>query len=213
MQRVLVLTSVLLLAACGGSSGGGCAVQQKTSAETVGSSSSDFPSLQKCPESGTWDHYLTAEQAKNPSQYSTDKSDLDTLKAAGADDTYVAVYADSASGCGNFGADTPTGKIADVYAIRFKDSSAAAANYKTNLKDFHLSDSELTNIKAAGGTVTQGAASGLGDNSVVVSFAIAGVSFYVAFWQKNQFEVALLSFNEPEATNKTATTNISGRRK
>jgi hypothetical protein len=212
MNRVIVLACVLLLAACGGSSGGG-ATQQKTSAETVGSGSSDFPSLQKCPESGTWDHYLTAEQTKNPSQYSTDKSDLDTLKAAGADDTYVAVYADTTSGCGNFGADTPTGKIADVYAIRFKDASSAGANYKTNLNDFHLSDSDLTNIKAAGGTVAQGAASGLGDNSVVVSFSIAGSTFYAAFWQKNQFEVALISFNVPEADSKTATTNIDGRMK
>jgi len=212
MNRVIVLASVLLLAACGGSSGGGAA-QQKTSAETVGSNSSDFASLQKCPESGTWDHYLTAEQTKNPSQYSTDKSDLDTLKTAGADDTYVAVYADTSAGCGNFGADTPTGKIADVYAIRFKDASAAAANYKATLKDFHLSDSDLTNIKAAGGTVAQGAASGLGDNSVLVSFSIAGSSFYVAFWQKNQFEVALISFNVPESDSKTATTNINGRMK
>ena len=213
MHRVIVLACVLILAACGGSSSGGGAAPPKTSAETVGSNSSDFPSLQKCPESGTWDHYLTAEQTKNPSQYSTDKSSLDTLKAAGADDTYVAVYSDTASGCGNFGADTPTGKIADVYAIRFKDAPSASSNYKTNLKDFHLSDSDLTNIKAAGGTVASGAASGLGDNSVVVSFAIAGVSFYAAFWQKNQFEVAMISFNVPVADSKTATTKIDGRMK
>ncbi len=213
MNRVIILAGVLLLAACGGSSSGGGAAQQKTSAETVGSNSSDFPSLQKCPESGTWDHYLAAEQTKNPSQYSTDKSSLDSLKAAGADDTYVTVYADTSSGCGSFGADTPTGKFADVYTIRFKDASSAAANYKTNLKDFHLSDSDLTNIKAAGGIVAQGAASGLGDNSVVVSFTIAGTSFYAAFWQKNQFEVALIGFNVPESADKAATTSIDGRMK
>jgi hypothetical protein len=213
MNRIPLFAALLLMSACGGGGGGGSVGVQQTSAETVGSSSSDFPSLQKCPESGTWDHYLTAEQAKNPSQYSTDKSDLDTLKAAGANDTYVAVYADTSSGCGSFGADTPTGKVADVYAIRFKDASAASANYKVNLKDFHLSDSDLANIKTAGGIVTNGAASGLGDNSVVVSFSIGGVSFYAAFWQKNQFEVALIDFNVPEADSKKATTNIDGRMK
>ena len=210
---MVVLACVVLLAACGGSSGGGGGAPQKTSAEAVASSSSDFSGLQKCPESGTWEHYLTAEQNKNPSQYSTDKTDLDTLKAAGADDTYVAVYADVASGCGNFGADTPTGKLAEVFAIRFKDASTASANFKANLKDFHLSDSDLANIKGAGGVVGQGSATGLGDNSVVVSFAIAGVSFYVAFWQKNQFEVAMITFNVAEKDSKTAVTSIDGRMK
>ena len=200
----------MLLAACGARDG--AVALRETSAATVASSSSDFASLQKCPESGTWDHYLSAEQAKNPSQYSTDKSELDALKAAGADDTYVAVYTDSASGCGDFG-DTPTGKLADVYAIRFKDNSSAAADYKSSLKNFKLTDSDLTSIKAAGGTVAQGSASGLGDNSVVVSFSIAGSSFYAALWQKNQFEVALITFNVSGADSKTAATNIDGRMK
>ena len=112
------------------------------------------------------------------SQYTTDKSDLDSLKAAGANDTYVAVYSDATSGCGNFGSDTPTGKVADVYAIRFKDSSSAAANYKTNLKDFHLSDTDLSNLKSAGGSVAQGSATGLGDNSVMVSISIGLLNLF-----------------------------------
>ena len=212
MNRTTVLAFALVLAACGGPSGSG-STQQPTSAEAVGSGSADFAGLQKCPESGTWDHYLTAEQAKNPSQYTTDKSDLDSLKAAGANDTYVAVYSDATSGCGNFGSDTPTGKVADVYAIRFKDSSSAAANYKTNLKDFHLSDTDLSNLKSAGGSVAQGSATGLGDNSVMVSISIAGSSLYAAFWQKNQFEVALLTFNVSESDSKSATTKINDRMK
>ena len=211
MRRLVVLACVAVLAACGGSSGGGGSAPQRTSAETVASSSSDFAGLEKCPESGTWDHYLSAEQSKNPSQYSTDKSSFETLTAAGADDTYIAVYADVASGCGNFGADTPTGKLAEVYAIRFKDAASASASYTTSLKDFHLDDSGLTNIKAAGGTVAQGSASGLGDNSVVVSLAIAGVSFYAAFWQKNQFEVAVIGYNVAISDSKTAAARIDGR--
>jgi len=209
VNRAIGIAAILLIAACGGSSGGNGS--QRTSAQTVASNSSDFSSLQKCPESGSWDHYLTAEQSKNPSQYATDKSELDSLKAAGADDTYVVVYADSSAGCGTFGAETPSGKEAEDFAIRFKDASAASASFKNDLKDFHLSDSDLTSIKSAGGTVAQGSATGLGDNSVVVSFAIAGVSFYAAFWQKNQFEVALITFNVPGADSKTASTRIDGR--
>ncbi len=211
MNRVTVLASVLLLAACGGSSGGSGGAQQQTSAETVASSSSDFSGLQKCPESGTWENYLKAEQAKDPTQYDTDKKDLDNLNAAGANDTYVAVYAAATSDCGNFGSDTPTGKVAQIYTIRFKDSSAASANFKVNQKDFHLSDSDLQNIKTAGGTVKQGTTTGLGDNSVLVELSIAGASFYAAFWQNKNFEVAMVTFNVTASDSESATTKINGR--
>ena len=212
MYRVPVLVCALLIAACGGgSSGGGGTAQQQTSAETVASNSSDFSGLQKCPESGTWDNYLKAEQQKDPSQYGTDKKDLDDLKAAGANDTYVVVYAGNNTDCGKFGSDTPSGKVAQIYAVRFKDSSNASANFKVNQKDFHLSDSDLQNIKTAGGTVKQGSATGLGDNSVVVEFSIAGQSFYAAFWQKDKFEVAMVTFNLPAADSEGATTKINGR--
>src|SRR5438045_1829223 len=102
MNRATVLACVLVLAACGGSAGtGGAASSPKpTSAETVASNSSDFSGLSKCPESGSWDTYLKAEQAKDPAQYTTDKSDWDGLKTAGANDSYIAVYADATSACG-----------------------------------------------------------------------------------------------------------------
>src|SRR5206468_2771635 len=74
MNRVTALAAALLLiSACGGpSGGGGGGGAQETSAETVGSNSSDFSGMQKCPESGTWDSYLKAEQEKDASQYETD---------------------------------------------------------------------------------------------------------------------------------------------
>ena len=213
LNRVTALEAALLLiSACGGpSGGGGGGVAQETSAETVGSNSSDFAGMQKCPESGTWDSYLKAEQEKDPSQYETDKKDLDDLKAAGANDTYVAVYAASTSDCGNFGADTPSGKVAQIYTIRFKDMASASANFKVHQKDFHLSDSDLQNIKSAGGTVKQGGETGLGDNSVLVEFSIAGQSFYAAFWQKDKFEVAIITFNVPTADSESATKKVSDR--
>ncbi|TMD14471.1 MAG: hypothetical protein E6I96_09310 [Chloroflexi bacterium] len=114
MNRLTVLACALLLAACGGSTGGGGSgsqPKQETSAQSVASNSSDFPGMQKCPESGSWDNYLKAEQAKDPTQFQSDKSDWDSLKAAGANDSYVGVYADDSSHCGNFGSDQATGKI------------------------------------------------------------------------------------------------------
>jgi len=47
----------------------------------------------------------------------------------------------------------------------------------------------------------------------MVSISIAGSSLYAAFWQKNQFEVALLTFNVSETDSKSATTKINDRMK
>jgi hypothetical protein len=210
MVRFLVGVCAVVLAACGGLSGSGTpAVQGPPSAQKVAANSSDFGGMQICPESGTWDSYLKAEQNKDPTQFQTDKTTWDDLKAAGANDSYIVAYAQSTSDCGQFASGTPSGKVAYVYAVRFKDSTAASTNFKGLSKDFHLSDSEVGQLKAAGATVSQGASTGLGDNAVLVSIDIQGTSVFVAFWQKKQFEVAVVSFNIPTAA--TATTNINAR--
>jgi len=213
MNRFLVAMSfgAVALAACGGGgSGPSLGVQTQASAQSVAQSSSDFPGLQKCSESGSYESYLKAEETKNPDQYKTDKTTWEDLKAAGANDSYIAVYAASATDCGQFAAGTPSGKVAYVYAIRFKDSTSAAASYKVTSKDFHLSDSDVANLKAAGGTVQVGATTGLGDNSTVLSIDVAGLAVYVAFWENKQFEVAMIAFNDA-AEAPGAVTKINGR--
>src|SRR5438270_8036201 len=172
--RGLVPICVLALVACGGTAGGGAA-QQETTAATVASNSGDFPSMAKCPESGTWDHYLSAEQTKDPTQYTTDKKNFDDAKAAGANDTYVAFYAADSSTCGTFSNTSGQGKEAQIYAIRFKDSATATSNFKAQQSQFHLSDSDLQSVRSAGGTVKQGAATGLGDNSTVIEVSLGAV--------------------------------------
>lgn len=203
---------MLVLAACGGSSGPSLpAVQGPPSAQSVVANDSDFSGMHRCPESGSWESYLKAEATKNPTQYQTDKKSWDDFKAAGANDSYVAVYAQNTSDCGQFAAGTGTTKVAYAYAIRFKDATSASSNFKTNSKAFRLSDADVANLKAAGGTVQQGAATGLGDNSIVVSIAFGGSAIYIAFWEKKQFEVALISFNLPIADAATVAKKISDR--
>jgi hypothetical protein len=210
--RLLVAICVLVLAACGGGNGPSRGVSGPPSAQAVAANDADWSGLQKCAESGSWDSYLAAEKTKAPDQYQTDKKSWDDLKAAGANDSYVAVYTDSTSHCGEFGAATPggsPGKSAYVYVIRFKDSSSAAASFKTTSKDFHLSDTEVTQLKAAGATVSEGSSTGLGDNAIELSIAIEGATFFAAFWQNKSFEVALVTLNEPSSSN--AATTINGR--
>ena len=211
MTRLIILFCAIVLAACGGGSGPSLpGVLGPQSAQGVAESSSDFPGLQKCPESGSYDSYLKQEQPKSPDQYQSDKTTWDDLKASGANDSYIAVYAASSSDCGQFAAGTPSGKVAYVYAIRFKDSTSASASFKTTSKDFHLSDDDLANLKAAGGTAAQGSATGLGDNSIVLSIDVAGASVYVAVWENKTFEVAEVAFNNATDA-KAAVTKVNGR--
>src|SRR5260370_27002373 len=151
--RVLVVAwSVAVLGGCGGGSSGPSlpGTSGPPSAQSVASGSSAFSGLQKCPESGSYDSYLKAEQTADPAQYQTDKTNWDDLKAGGANDSYVAVYADSTSDCGQFAAGTPSGKVAYVFVIRFKDTASAAASYKSSPKGFHLSNSDLPHLKPPG---------------------------------------------------------------
>jgi hypothetical protein len=211
VTRLIVLFGAIVLAACGGGSGPSIpGVVGPQSAQSVAESSSDFSGLQKCPESGSYDSYLKQEQTKSPDQYQSDKTTWDDLKASGANDSYIAVYAANSSDCGQFAAGTPSGKVAYVYAIRFKDSTSASASFKTTSKDFHLSDDDLANLKAAGGTAAQGSATGLGDNSIVLSIDVAGVSVYIAVWENKTFEVAEVAFNDATDA-KAAVTKINGR--
>src|SRR5437879_12729139 len=133
MKRFLVVISfgAVALAACGGGgSGPSLGVQTQASAQSVAQSSSDFPGLQKCSESGPYEGYLKAEETKNPDQYKTDKTTWDDLKAAGANDSYIAVYAANATDCGQFAAGTPTGQRPYVYAMQFQDRTCACAHYR-----------------------------------------------------------------------------------
>ena len=166
----------------------------------------------KCPESGSWDDYLKAEQQSDPTTYETDKKDWDRMKASGADDGYVAAYAQNSSECAIFSTDTPPkGKVTYVFVVRFKDQTSAEASYKTSAKDFHVSDSDLADVKAAGGTVTQGSATGLGDNSLEAYVSFAGESIFVGFWQNKRYEVAVITTNTPSGDSETTSKNINGR--
>jgi len=198
LKGLVVAASVAVLAACGGGgSGPGLpGTSGPPSAQSIASGSSDFSGLQKCPESGSYDGYLKAEQTADPTHYQADKKSWDDLKAGGANDSYVAVYAESTSDCGQFAAGSPTGKVAYVFVIRFKDTATAAASYKASSKDFHLSDSDVANLTAAGATVNSGDATGLGANSIVVSIDIQGAAIYVGFWQNKQFDVVEIAFND-----------------
>ena len=170
----------------------------------------DFPGLHRCQQSGSFDSYLKAEQPDNSDQYQTDQKVWDDLRTARADDGYVAAYAADNAACSTYVYGKVLDEVGYVFAIRFKDTSSAAASYKAELTPFHLSDEDTASIKAVGGTVQQGSATGLGDNSTVVSFDL-GFTIYVALWQSKEFLVVVLLDNVSASTGASATTRINSR--
>jgi len=209
--RIPLFLCLLLSAACGGGSGSNLGVQGPPSARSVAESSSDFSGVQKCPESGSYETYLQTEQSKAPDRYTTDKKTWDELKAAGANDSYIAAYADAPSDCDQFGSGNIQGKVAEVFAVRFQDSAKAVAAYSTSKGQFHLTDSDVAQLKAFGATVQDGAATGFGPNSSVVKFSIASVTAYIALWQNKEFEVAMLTYNLPLTAGPAAATKVNSR--
>ena len=203
--------AALALVACGAPGSGGASPAGPPSAQSI-VAGSDFSGLASCPQSGSWDDYLKAEQQSNSTTYAGDKANWEELKAAGADDGYVAGFAQNPGECAIFGADAPpTGKVFYVFVVRFKDEASAQSNYKTTAKDFHVSDSDLADVKAAGGTVTQGSATGLGENSVEASASFVGTSVFVSYWQNKRFEVSVFGANASPSDAETASKNINGR--
>ena len=207
--KILVVAVALLAAGCAGASTPGA--QGPPSAQTVAQGSSDFSGVQRCGQSGSYDKYLRAEQTKAPDRYTADKKTWDDLKSAGANDSYIAAYADTASDCDQFASTTLQGKVAEVFAVRFKDSSAAESTYTTSQTQFHLTDSDVAQLKAFGATVLEGEPSGLGKNSTVVRFDIAGSTAYIALWQNKEFEVALVTYNLPLTAGPPAVSKINSR--
>lgn len=209
--RTLIAGCVLVVAACGGGSGSSIGVQGPPSAQSVAASSNDFSGVQRCPDSGSYDSYLQAEQAKAPTRYTTDKKTWDSLKAAGANDSYIAVNAATSSDCDQFGSSNLQGKVGEVFVVRFQDSAKAAAAYTTSQSEFHLTDSDVAQLKAFGATVLNGTATGLGQNSIVVKFSIANVTAFIGLWQNKEFEVALVTYNLPLTAGPAAATKVNSR--
>lgn len=206
--RLLMAATVLMLANCGpGSTGSASGVALgPPSAKSVAHDPSDFPRLRTCPESGSADHYLTAEQSANPDQYAADKPEFDGWRSAGASDIYVVVYANAASGCGVTTPHTADGLLAHILAIEFKDASTAASSFMAQQLQFQQKGSGTT----AFGSVQQGSATGLGENSVVVSLDLV-ITTYFALWQNKAFEIWLFAYGLTESQAATGAAKINRR--
>jgi hypothetical protein len=204
------LLGLLTVAACGGVSN---PITKGPTASSVAVQQKDLPSgTVKCDLSGDINSFIRNEATPDPNTSKSTSSDWEAAKKKGATDAYVAFYTDSASHCAAIkpaGTDISTANYRLVvnFVVQFKDESSAAKGY-TNDKIFGFSAAELRN---GGQPIAEGAKTGLGPNSIVLSTSVSNQTFYIAVWQKKAFMVILLILNMDQPANEKVAGNMNNR--
>jgi hypothetical protein len=211
MRRALTVIAVLLtVAACGPI--GGSSTPAAT-ASSVAVKTADLPTgMTRCDLSGDINSYLKKIQTKDPSTYSTTKASWDSAQKDGATAGDVEFYTDTAAHCTSLASSgsqitNATYKLVVNFVFQFKDEASAAKGYTTD-SIFGFSTSSLKSTQIP---VTEGTATGLGKNSIVLTVAISNQSFYVAVWQNKQFMVILGMLNIDPAADKKVALAENGR--
>ena len=209
MRQWIALAALVVLAACNQSS---AAV---TGVADIAVKSGDVPKgLQKCSASGDIDSFLNAVKSKDPSTYTSTKSEWDKAKSHGATSAEVVFYADSKAHCDsitnsqNEDLASATNPIIINFVIKFKDQTSAEQGYTTE-SIFGFSESTISSSAAAG--VTKGTATGLTKNSITLLIAIGNQSFFVAVWQNKTFMVILAVINVDTTQSKKIASNENSR--
>jgi hypothetical protein len=200
LQRSLSCLAVLVMVvACGGTPS---STASGPTASSVAVQSKDLPSdMRKCDLSGDIDSFLSKSKTKDPTTYTSTKSEWDAAKQQGATAAYAAFYSDTTAHCTTLQSNssdisTATYKLVVNFVIQFKDEASASKGY-TSESIFGFSASSL---KSGGAPVVEGTKTGLTANSIVLNISVASQSFYVAVWQNKAFMVILAMLNIDTAT-------------
>ena len=147
-----------------------------------------------------------------PQMLPTGMTSWPALKAAGATDGWLSLYADDVAECPLIlGFAPPKGRLVYAAAIKFKDSSSATKDFTSDSQNFPVAPDFSDRFLAAGGTLTKGTNTGLGDNSALATISLRGVPTYVVFWQKKNFEAVVYASNVSTAEGMSAASNMNGR--
>ncbi|HEX9098558.1 MAG TPA: hypothetical protein VF956_03615 [Candidatus Dormibacteraeota bacterium] len=201
---------LLVVGACGPVGGSGTPA---ASASSVALKVGDLPSgMHRCDLSGDINSYLKRIQTSDPTTYATTKTQWDSAQKGGATAADVEFYTDSTAHCTGLESNgsqiaSATYKLAVNFVYQFKDEASAATGY-TSSSVFGFSVSQLKQSQVP---VTEGTATGLGKNSIVLTLEIAPQTFYVALWQNKQFMSILGVFNIDAATDKKVAVAVNGR--
>jgi hypothetical protein len=202
---------LLAVGACG-PIGGGSGSSAPT-ASSVALKLSDLPSgMNRCDLSGDINSYLKKIQTSDPTTYASTKTHWDDAQKGGATAAEVELYTDSAANCTKLATNSAqmgsaTYKLAVDFVFQFKDEASAVSGYSSDsIFGFSVKSLKSTQLPA-----TEGTATGLGKNSIVLSVALSDQAVYLAVWQNKQFMSILGVFNIDAATDKKIAQAVNGR--
>jgi hypothetical protein len=147
-----------------------------------------------------------------PEMLPTGMASWPALQAAGATDDWMSLYADNVSECVLiFGSAPPNGRLVYTAAITFKDAASAAGDFVSDSQNFPVAPDFSARFVAAGGKLTRGAGTGLGENSVAATITLRGVPRYAVFWQTKNFEAVVYASNVSVSEGSSEAEQMNGR--
>ena len=169
----------------------------------------DMADIRKCPQSDRWAELMLGGE---PEMLPTGFPTWSDLKAAGATDGWLSIYADIESECPLLlGFAPPKGRLVYTTAIKFKDAASANSSFVSGSQGFPVADYFADRFTAAGGKVARGASTGFGESSVVATITARGVPTYVAFWQNKNFDAVIYADNLSVSEAQSAVTRMNAR--
>lgn len=174
----------------------------------------DVPGMDRCAISGDVTSVLDGEKIRRSPAYDVNATEWQQWKRQGAVDAYFVVYGQTPADCAAASDSTtgaPQGRLMVGLVVQFRDSNGAARSFTRDSTLLGMGPKDLRFIELAGGTTTFGAATGLGDDSVVGSAVVAGADYFVADWQSRRFQTEFIGYNTRFADGDSAVKDMNRR--
>ena len=203
---------VLLLAAC--QAPFAHSAPKAATPQTIVLQPGDVPGMRRCEVSGDVASVLNDEKTRSSPAYDMNATEWQQWKRQGALDAYFVVYGQTAADCAaasDSSTGAPRGRLMVGLVVQFQDTNGAARNFTRDSTLMGLGPRDIRFIELAGGTTTFGAATGLGDESVVGSAVVAGADYFVAMWQSRTFQSEFIGYNTEFADGDNAVKDMNRR--
>jgi hypothetical protein len=183
-------------------------------AQSVALQPGDVAGLLRCDTSGDVEAVLRYEQANEPTEYQQNALEWARWKSIGATQGYFAIYGRSQADCNAMSgaaAGAPPGGLMAGLVVKFKNEATAARIYRGAAPFLGFGPRDMTFIKVAGGNLTMGPPTGLGQESTVGSALVVGNTYFFAFWQRKVFDSFLLAYDVQDADAERAVQGVNRR--
>jgi len=214
MSMARILLSLMVVLAMAGCQQSPVARAKTVTAQSIALQPGDVSGLQRCSGSGDLQTVLGEEKATHQPGYYMNATEWEQWKTQGATEAYFAAYGRTPADCAALsvaGTGAPTGGLMADLVVKFKDQAHAPKTFRAGATLLGFGPKDITFIKLVGGSVLTGSDTGLGPQSVIGSGAVAGTTYYFAFWQSKVINSYLIAYDLPDANARGAARSVNQR--